>query len=146
MWLFGTNLNFTLKNGKNEEFLCLFIIIDRSTNFFLFEILFLLMFQLELPEIYILTSPFLHISKSCFFGPIASVRTNISPGPHMFTIGEIFFRKMKFDIQLNALETNRVQNFSEIVSKMVDQKSASANFTIKKSVTSCNSSSPCFII
>ena len=102
------------------------------------------MFRLELPEIYILTSPFLHISKSCFFGPIASVRTNIGPGPHMCTIDEIFFRKIKFDIQLNALEKNRVQNFSEIVPKMVDQKSASANFTIKKSVTSCNSSSPCY--
>ena len=114
----------------------------------LFEILFLLMFWLELPEIYILTSPFLHISKSCFFGPIASVRTNIGPGPHMCTIGEIFFRKIKFDIQLNSLEKNRVQNFSEIVPKMVDQKSASANFTIKKSVTSCNSCSPwcCLIL
>ena len=102
------------------------------------------MFRLELPEIYILTLLFLPISKACFFGPIASVRTNIGPGPHMCTIDKIFFRKIKFDIQLSALEKHRMQKFKDLVAKIVNQKSASANFTIKKSVTSCNSSSPWF--
>ena len=69
------------------------------------------MFRLELQETYILTSPFLPISKACLFGPTASVRTNIGPGPHMCMIDEIFFRKIKFDIQLNALEKNRMQKF-----------------------------------
>ena len=34
MTVLGAMPKFSLKNGKNDEFLCLFIIIHRSTNFF----------------------------------------------------------------------------------------------------------------